>query len=172
MSRPEFARDFGGAFFVAKQNDFRLRMQEFPTLDGITLNDADVSAKRLRCGKKSNHRQFSRFSVNRSGPFEPDGRECVRPRSFPLVISRNTLAQEFFLFKSDEREREPYLELGIVTEESLKQHRLRPKYRPFTLKNPSLRRERSVIGKRDVVNVHDDALVQPRQDLEVEIGNI
>src|SRR6266851_7938486 len=110
--------------------------------------------------------------VNRSDPFQPEGRKCVRPGSFPVVISGNILAKEFFIFKPNEWERETDLELGIVAEKSLKQHGLGPKNRPLAIEYPGLGWERGVKGKRDVVNVDDDASAQPRQDLEEEIGDV
>ena len=39
----ERARGFGGAFFIPEQDHFGFGMNALPALDGVALNDADVS---------------------------------------------------------------------------------------------------------------------------------
>jgi len=51
MARPKVEPGFGGAFFVANQDHFRVRMRGVSAVVGIALDNADVPTKCLGCGK-------------------------------------------------------------------------------------------------------------------------
>lgn len=51
----QFVAYCGGAFFVAKENDFDIGMETFPALQGVALDDGDVSDERLGRGEESQH---------------------------------------------------------------------------------------------------------------------
>src|SRR5207253_9957597 len=59
VAERKFLRDIGSAFVVAEENDFDIGMKGLPGLDGVALDDADVSAEGLHCGEKRSEEHTS-----------------------------------------------------------------------------------------------------------------
>ena len=51
----QFATDCGGAFLVAEEDDLDVRMERLPALQGVALDDGDVSDEGFRCGEEGEH---------------------------------------------------------------------------------------------------------------------
>src|SRR5712664_425671 len=67
VAKSEFLRDFGGAFVVAKENDFDLGMKGFPGLQRVALNDADMGAEGFRGGEEGQHEGCFRLPCGGGG---------------------------------------------------------------------------------------------------------
>jgi len=52
----EFAGEFGGAGVGAEEDDFDIGVEAHPGLDGVALDDVDVSFEGFRDGEEGQHR--------------------------------------------------------------------------------------------------------------------
>src|SRR5262245_56966464 len=66
VTYPVFRDCFRDAFFMAKQNNSALGLQQRPTSDRILLDDGNVPPKRLRYGEQRQHHVITSDGVTRS----------------------------------------------------------------------------------------------------------
>jgi hypothetical protein len=92
MAEPVFGADFCGTLIVSKQNDFDIRVEQSPTLQGIALNDAAVAPKGFRRCEQCEHFLFARIHL----VAECAICACCPVRGPPGMIRDNTFRNSSF----------------------------------------------------------------------------
>ena len=55
LTDAQLAADRGGAFLVPEENEFDAGVEKFPTLQGVALDDGNLSDERLWRGEEGEH---------------------------------------------------------------------------------------------------------------------